>query len=99
MFFKDYNLREVISDLPLSRKSDHKKEKSVVSFMHEQNIICSETKLDDIEHEQTIICRQLFVGHVVGCWPMKRQKNMQQMIILLDGHLGCLPFSQTKFCA
>ena len=101
-----------------SRKSDHKKEKTVVSFRHEQNIICapgtrllfivcdeklrwaggrhvfcrnrkprmkslwqpvyiifqSQTQLDDIAHEQTIICRQLFVGHVVGFWPMKRRK-------------------------
>ena len=38
----------------------------MVSFTHEQNIICSQTKLDDIVHEQTIICRQLFAGHVVG---------------------------------
>ena len=33
---------------------------------HEQNIICSQTQLDDIVHEQTVICRQLFAGHVVG---------------------------------
>ena len=53
-------------DLPFSRKSDHKKEKSTVSFTHEQNIICSQTLLDGIAHEQTIICRQLFAGHMVG---------------------------------
>ena len=29
-----------------------------------QNIICSQTQLDDIAHEQTIICRQLFAGHL-----------------------------------
>ena len=69
------------SDLPFSRKSDCKNEKSVVSFTHEQNIICSETKLDDIAHEQTIICRQLFAGHVVGSRPMKRKKNLQRMIM------------------
>ena len=45
------------SDLPFSRKSDRKKEKSMVSFTHEQNIICSQTLLDGIAHEQTIICR------------------------------------------
>ena len=39
--------------------------KRVLSFTHEQNIICSQ-KLDDIAHEQTIICRHLFAGHVVG---------------------------------
>ena len=32
----------------------------MVSFTHEQNIICSQTQLDNIAHEQTIICRQLF---------------------------------------
>ena len=46
----------------------------MVSFTHEQNIICSQTLLDGIAHEQTIICRQLFAGHVVGFRPMKRKK-------------------------
>ena len=45
-------------DLPFSRKSDRKKEKSTVSFTHvHNNIICSQTQLDGIAHEQTIICR------------------------------------------
>ena len=50
----------------------------MVSFMHEQNIICSQTQLNDIVHEQTIICRhvQLFAGHMVGIRPMKRKKNL-----------------------
>ena len=52
----------------------------MVSFTYEQNIVCSQTlsqtKLDDIAHEQTIICRQLFAGHVVGFWPMKRKRNL-----------------------
>ena len=70
------------SDLPLSRKSNHKKEKSMVSFMHHQhNIICSQTQLGDTVHEQTTICRQLFAGHVVASRPMKRKKNLHQMII------------------
>ena len=69
------------SDLPFSRKSDRKKEKSTVSFTHVQNIICSQTQLDGIAHEQTIICRQLFAGHVVGSRPMKRKKNLLRMII------------------
>lgn len=43
-----------------------KKEKGVVSFMHKQKIICSQTKLDNIVHEQTIIWRQLFTGHNHG---------------------------------
>ena len=69
------------SDLPFSRKSDRKKEKSTVSFTHVQNIICSQTQLDGIAHEQTIICRQLFAGHVVGSRPMEREKSLLRMII------------------
>ena len=71
------------SDLPFSRKSDRKKEKSTVSFTHEQNIICSQTQLDGIAHEQTIICRQLFAGHVVGSRPLKRKTNLLRMIMSL----------------
>ena len=63
------------SNLPFSRKSDRKKEKSTVSFTHVQNIICSQTQLDSIVHEQTIICKQLFTGHMVGSWPMKEIKS------------------------
>ena len=48
----------------------------MVSFMHEQHIICSQTQLNDIVHEQTIICRQLFVGHMVGSRPMERKKYL-----------------------
>ena len=71
------------SDLPFSRKSDRKKEKSMVSFTHKQNIICSQTLLDGIACEQTIICRQLFAGHVVGSPPMKRKKNLFRIIIII----------------
>ena len=57
----------------------------MVSFTHEQHIICSQKKLDDSAHEQTIICRHLFAGHVVSPQPMKRKKNLQQMIINITG--------------
>ena len=70
------NILEKRSDLPFSRKSDRKKEKSTVSFTHVQNIISSQTQLDGIVHEQPIICGQLFAGHVVGFRPMKRKKNL-----------------------
>ena len=69
------------SDLPFSRKSDRKKEKSTVSFKHVQNIICSQTQLDGIVHEHIIISRQLFAGHVVGSRSMKRKKHLHRMII------------------
>ena len=29
--------------------------------------------LDTYVHEQTIICRQLFIGHMVGSGPMKKE--------------------------
>ena len=55
---------------------------NMVSFTHEQNIICSQTQFDNIAHEQTIICRQLFAGHLVGFRPMKRKKSLHRMIII-----------------
>ena len=79
------------SDLPFSSKRDRKKEKSTVSFTHEQNIICSQTQLDGIAHEQTIICTQLFAGHVVGSRPMKRKKNLLRMIILINNSVPKFP--------
>ena len=60
--------------MPFSSKSDCKKEKSVVSFTHEQNITASQTKLDNIAHEQTII---LFVGSYlqVTWWLLANEKE------------------------
>ena len=52
----------------------------MVSFTHGQNIICSQTQLDDIAHEQIIICRQLFAAHVVGFRPTKRKTNLHGII-------------------
>ena len=54
------------SDLPFSRNSDRKKEKSMVSFTHVQNIICSQTQLDGIAHEQTIIWGSQWGGGFYG---------------------------------
>ena len=56
----------------------------MVSFTHEQCIICSQTQLENIEHWQTVICRQLFAGHMVGCRSMKRKKNLHRMIIQIN---------------
>ena len=52
----------------LSRKSDHKEGESVVSFLHEQNIICSQTQLDDIAHERTTEKEQKFALNDVHVW-------------------------------
>ena len=53
----------------------------MVPITHEQNIICTKTRLDVTTHEQTIICRQLFAGQVVGSRPTERNKKMHGMII------------------
>ena len=45
--------------------------KSVVSIMHEQNIICR------------LISRQLFAGHMVSSWPVKRKDKMHRIITIL----------------
>ena len=63
----------------------------MVSFMHEQNVISSRTQLDNIAHEQTIICGQLFTGHMVGSRPMKRKKNLHQMIMIIRSVLYSYP--------
>ena len=68
-------------ELPFSRKSDRKREKSVVSFTHEQNIICSQTQLEDSAHKQTFIRRQSFARHVGGSRPIKREKKLRRMIM------------------
>ena len=60
----------------------------MVPIMHEQNIICSKTRLNGTTHEQTSICRQLFAGHVVCSRPMERKKTMPRMIKVF----ACLDF-------
>ena len=47
--------------------------------MHEQNVIGSQTQLNDIAYEHTIISRQLFAG-LMDSRPMKRKKNLHRMI-------------------
>ena len=66
----------------------------MVSFMHEENSICSQKQLNDITHEHTIIYRQLFAGHVVGSRPMKRKKHLHRMIIIIVLPLVLLMQSQ-----
>ena len=53
----------------------------MVPIAHEQNIICSKTRLDGTTHEQTIICGQLFAGHVMDSRPIGREEKTHRMII------------------
>ena len=39
---------------------------------HEQNIIGSLTQLDNIAYKEGFIALQLFTGHMVGSWQMKK---------------------------
>ena len=50
----------------------------MITIPHEQNVICSKTHFDSSAHEQMIICRQLFEGHVVGSWCMKKKEKIHQ---------------------
>ena len=63
------------SDLPFSRKSDRMNGEKRTFITHEQNIICSQTQMDDIAYEQAIIYRQLFAAHAVDSQLMKRKKS------------------------
>jgi len=49
---------------------------SMVTIMHDQNIIYYKTHLDGTTHEKSVIFRQLFAGHMVGFRPMKRNKKV-----------------------
>ena len=69
------------NNLPFFMQEQWQEGESVVLFTYEQNIICSQTQLNNIAHEQTIISRQLFVDHVVGVWPMKSKKILHKTII------------------
>ena len=82
-FFNDEYIREAKRSAIFTQAGDRKKDKSVVSFTHEQNTIISRTQLDDIMHEQTNICWQLFASHVVGFRPMKRKNKLLGMIITI----------------
>ena len=53
LFFKEHLWEAKRS--AIFKHSDRKKEKSVVSSMHEQNSICSQKQLNDIVREHTII--------------------------------------------
>ena len=53
---------------------------NVFPIMHEQNIICSITRLDGTTHEQTIIFWQLFAGHVVDSRPIERKEKTHRVI-------------------
>ena len=90
-----YFLRNIFgrwSDLPFSRKSNCKKEKSVVSFKHEQNSICRQNSWMTLG-----MSTPLFIGSYlqVMWWalgPMKRKKHLHRMIIVFFFHLFVLHF-------
>ena len=71
----------LITSWQLSEAICHFSLKKVIPITHEQNIICSKTRLDGTTHEQIIICRQLSTGHVVDSRPMERKKKMHRIII------------------
>ena len=78
------NILRKQSNLPFSCKSNHKKDNSVVSFTHEQNIICSQTQLDEIAHEQTILWAVICRARGGPLTNEKKEKFPSNDIILLQ---------------
>ena len=79
------------SDLPFFTQERSR----VVSFTHEQNIICSQTQLDDIAHEQTIICRSS--GGLSGNEKEEKLASNDKKAALIMHRRKKLCFSKTKF--
>ena len=79
------------SDLPFFTQERSR----VVSFTHEQNIICSQTQLDDIAHEQTIICRSS--GGLSGNEKEEKLASNDKKAALIMHRREKLCFSKTKF--
>ena len=63
-----------------TQEASQEGEKHPFINMHEQNVIGSQTQLNDIANEHTIISRSLFAGLIVDSRPMKRKKNLHRMI-------------------
>ena len=68
----------------------------MVPITHEQNIICSKTRLDGTTHEQTINYRQLFAGHVGDSRSIEGKKKTHRMIIPVTGVLAFIFFLSRK---
>ena len=75
LFFNEY-LREAKQSALFTQEGLQEGEKHCFINMHEQNVIGSQTQLNDIVYEQTVISRQLFASHIVDSRPMKRKKNL-----------------------
>ena len=62
------------SNLPFSRKSNHKKEKARFPLCMSRILVAAKHSWTAL-HMSRPFCRQLFAGHVVGSRPMKRKKK------------------------
>ena len=78
LLFHEY-LREAF--IFTQERSQKGKKPGLISFTHEQKIIWSRTQFNDIVHEQIIFCWQLFAGHVMSSWRMKRKEKLHRMIV------------------
>ena len=64
---------------------------NVVPITHEQNVICSKTRLDGTTHEKTINCRKLFAGHVVGFRLMETKKKYKILLVVTRSRAQHVP--------
>ena len=80
------------SDMPFSLVN-------IVSIMHEQNIIFSQTHLDITMHGQTIIFKQLFTGHMVGSQLIEQNNKIHSSHIQAAEDMENTPLgSQMWYC-
>ena len=63
----------------------------MVPITHEQNVICSKTRLDGTTHEKTINCRKLFAGHVVGSRLMETKKKYKILLVVTRSRAQHVP--------
>ena len=74
-------------NLPFLCESDRKKRKTQFHLRMSRLLCVAKHSWMTLRFmlKQTIIWRQLFADHVVGSWPIKRKKNLHQMIIKFSG--------------
>ena len=76
---------------PSDLSSDRKKEKSVVSFTHGQNIICSQTNWTTLRMSRPLFV-DIFCKSRGGLSSSEKEKNLQRMIILFTLSIECNHF-------
>ena len=86
------------SDLPwlFTQEASQEGEKHPFINMHEQNVIGSQTQLNDIAYEHTIISRQLFAG-LMARFSQKAGRNTRKIHLISHTFTGKREFWTASF--